>query len=113
MSQPIVRRCATVGTLALILFMAGAGSVHARDLSSAGMAWGWLTEIWSKGASVVASWTGAPSPARNSRSAGSFQKEGPGVDPNGSPRPNGATTSNSACSTCGNEGFGLDPSGRH
>jgi hypothetical protein len=51
-----IRRFATVGTLAFVLFLAGAGASHARDLSSAG-AWGWLQGLWSQGVS----WLGGSS----------------------------------------------------
>jgi hypothetical protein len=106
MSQQNVRRFATVGALALLVFMAGAGSLQARDLSSVRGPWGWFQEIWAQGASVVGSWYGAPAaPGRNPRSAMGLQKEGHGLDPNG------ATTAGPLCMGCGDQGPGADPNG--
>jgi hypothetical protein len=106
MFQQNVRRFATVGALALLFFMAGAGSVQARDLSSVRGPWGWFQEIWSQGASVVGSWYGAPAAfERNPRSTGGLQKVGPGVDPNG------ANNAGPVCLACSDEGLGVDPNG--
>jgi hypothetical protein len=108
-----IRRFATVGTLALVLFLAGAGSSQARDLSSAG-AWGWLQGLWSKGVSWVVGGYGSPAPARPTQRARGPEKQGYGQDPNGSTNPgssNGATTSTPLCPSCGNNGPGQDPNG--
>ena len=55
MRQPIVRRLAIVGTLAMILFVAQPGSAQARELRTAGT-WGWLQQLWTQG--IAALWTG-------------------------------------------------------
>jgi hypothetical protein len=107
-----IRRFATVGTLALVLFLAGAGSSQARDLSSTG-AWGWLQGLWPQGVSWW-EWHGSPAPARPAQRTTGLQKQGPGLDPNGSTSPgssNGATTSGPLCTSCGDQGPGLDPNG--
>ena len=115
MSQQNVRPFATVGALALLLFMAGAGSVQARDLSSVRGPWGWFQEIWAQGASVVGSWHGVPAATKHPRSSGVHQKEGLGVDPSGKAGPgvdpNGAAASGPLCIGCGDQGHGLDPNG--
>jgi len=105
MSQQNVRRFVTVGALALLLFMAGAGSVQARDLSSVRGPWGWFQEIWAQGVSVVGSWYGVPAATKNPRSPGVQQKEGLGVDPNG------ANSAGPVCIGCSDEGLGVDPNG--
>jgi hypothetical protein len=106
MSQQNVRRFATVGALALLLFMAGAGSAQARDLRAISGPLGWFQAIWSQGVSVVGSWYGASAaPGRNLRSAKGMQKEGLGVDPNG------ANSSGPVCLGCSDEGLGVDPNG--
>jgi hypothetical protein len=106
-----IRRFATVGTLAIVLFLTGAGSSQARDLSSVS-AWGWLQGLWSQGVSWLG--VGGGSPARPTGRAAGLQKEGLGADPNGGARPgssSGATTSGPLCTTCADEGLGADPNG--
>lgn len=108
-----IRRFATVGTLALVLFLAGAGASQARDLSSAG-AWGWLQGLWPQGVSWLGGWHGSLAPARPTRRTTGLQKQGYGLDPNGltsSGSSNGATTSGPLCTNCGDQGPGLDPNG--
>jgi hypothetical protein len=107
MSQQMVRRFVTVGTLAAILFVGGAGSVQARDFSP-GNALSWLQELWAKGVSAVWGGAGTPAPARGSGKAGDLRKEGHGLDPNGSPVPSSAT----GCATCSDGGIEIDPNGR-
>ena len=106
-----IRRFTTVGTLVLVLFLAGASASQARDLSAAG-AWRWLQGLWSQGVSWVG--YGSPAPARPAQRATGLQKQGPGQDPNGSTNPgssNGATTASPSCTSCGDQGYGLDPNG--
>lgn len=108
-----IRRFATVGTLALVLFLAGAGASQARDLSSAG-AWGWLQALWSQGVSWLGGWHGSPATARPAQRTTGLQKNGIGQDPNGSTNPgssNGAMTSGPLCTNCTAEGPGGDPKG--
>jgi hypothetical protein len=108
-----IRRFATVGTLALVLFLAGASSSHARDLGSIS-AWGWLQGLWSKGVSWVGGGLGSPTPVRPAQRTTVLQKNGLGQDPNGSTSPgspSGATTSGPLCTNCGDQGYGLDPNG--
>jgi len=108
-----IRRFATVGTLAFVLFLAGAGASHARDLSSAG-AWGWLQGLWSQGVSWLGGWHGSTAPARPTQRTTGLQKNGLGQDPNGSTNPgssNGATTSGPLCTNCGDQGYALGPNG--
>jgi hypothetical protein len=101
-----IRRFATVRTLALVLFLAGAGSSQARDLSSAG-AWGWLQGLWSQGVSWLGGGSSSPAARPARRAAGPLQKNGIGQDPNGSPNPgspSGATTMAPLCTSCGDQG---------
>ena len=108
-----IRRFATVGTLAFVLFLAGAGASQARDLSSV-TAWGWLQGLWSQGVSWLGGGGDSSAPARPTRRAAGLQKEGPGADPNGGTRPgssSGITTSGPLCTTCADEGPGDDPNG--
>jgi hypothetical protein len=107
MSQQMVRRFVTVGTLAAILFVGGAGSVQARDFSP-GNALSWLQELWAKGVPAVWGGAGTPVPVASPRSSGIFLKEGPGVDPNGVPRPSSLTI---GCTTCSDGGLRIDPNG--
>jgi hypothetical protein len=106
-----IRRFATVGTLVIVLSLAGAGAGQARDLGSVS-AWGWLQGLWSQGVSWLGGGGGAP--ARPTQRARGLQKQGPGLDPDGSTHSgssSGTTTSGSACTGCGDQGYGLDPDG--
>jgi hypothetical protein len=98
-----IRRFATVGTLMIVLSLAGAGAGQARDLGSVS-AWGWLQGLWSQSVSWLGGGHGSPAPARHARRATELEKGGPGQDPNGSPSPgtpNSATTSGPLCAGCG------------
>jgi len=103
MSHRSLRRHLTAGVLAAIL--AGAAPAHARDLGTAGRAWLWLQDAWTRGVSAL--WERTPAPARASAA---WQKEGLGLDPNGSasPAPGPAAPD---CTTCSDQGLGLDPNG--
>src|SRR5262249_46333429 len=108
-----IRRFATVGTLAFVLFLSGAGASHARDLGSAG-AWGWLQGLWSQGVSWLGGWHSSPAQVQPARRTMGLQKHGSGLDPIGPTSPgssNGATTSGPLCTSCGDQGYGQDPNG--
>jgi hypothetical protein len=112
MRQPIVRRFAIVGTLAMILFVAQPGSAQAGELRTAGT-WGWLQQLWTQG--IAALWTGpgAPEPARGDRSAGApsaedLRKDGGHIGWPQTPPPPVPPGSLSATSDNGN---GMDPNG--
>ena len=107
-----IRRFATVGTLAFVLFLAGAGASQAQDLSSVS-GWGWLHGLWSQGVSWLGGGGGSPAPARSTKTPG-LEKQGYGLDPDGLTSPgssNGATTSGPLCTSCRDQGPGLDPDG--
>jgi hypothetical protein len=96
MSNTTRRRYLVVGVLIAVLATAGAAPASARDLNSAGSAWLWLQDFWTQGVSSLWGWHGreVPSPGRASGLVPIVAKEGPGLDPNGSPtspRPNAAT----------------------
>jgi len=97
-----IRRFTTVGTLMIVLFLAGAGAGQARDLGSVS-AWGWLQGLWSQSVSWLGG--GQGSPARHARSARELEKQGYGLDPDGftsEGSSNGATTSSAPlCTGCG------------
>ena len=101
MSHRSLRRHLTAGVLAAIL--AGAAPAHARDLGTAGRTWLWLQDAWTRGVSAL--WERTPAPARAARSSAAWQKEGHGLDPNGS------TSPAPACASCGDGGLGIDPNG--
>jgi hypothetical protein len=107
MRQPIVRRFAIAGTLAMILFVAQPGSAQARELRTAGT-WGWLQQLWTQG--IAALWTGpgAPQPARGARGAGELRKDGGGA---GWPVPVPTVPPGSLTGVLSDEGHGLDPNG--
>lgn len=105
MTRQMFRRLVLVGTLAVLLSVAGTGAAQARDLRSMDSTWGWLEKIWTKGMAVLWSWREAPSSEPNHRSKGGLQKQGHGVDPDG------ATTANPLCTVCTDQGNGLDPNG--
>jgi hypothetical protein len=109
---PQIRRFTTVGTLALVLSLAGAGASQARDLSSAS-AWGWLQGLWSKGVSWMGGGYGLTVPAQPAPRLTGLQKEGPGADPNGSTHSSssGGTTTSLPCASCRDQGLGQDPNG--
>jgi hypothetical protein len=107
MNQLMLRRFVTVGALATILFLAASGPAQARGFSSAGPL-GWLQEVWSQGVSGLWNGAGTPAPARNARSAGGLLKQGPGVDPNGSPGPSSVLP---VCATCSDQGYSAGPNG--
>ena len=102
MSYRLLRRTVTVGILAAVLL--GTAPAHARDLGSAGRAWGWIQEVWGRG--VGALWERGVV----QREAGDQRKEGLGLDPNGgtTPRTNSAPAQ---CESCSDQGLGLDPNG--
>jgi hypothetical protein len=108
MSQPTLRRYLTVGILAAVLTAANAAPAQARDLGTAGRAWTWLQGIWTQGVSALWDWnrTGEPGP----KGVLYQEKQGPGLDPNGSTDPRPAAAS-PACGVCTDEGPGLDPNG--
>jgi hypothetical protein len=107
MRQPIVRRFAIVGTLAMVLFVAQPGSAQARELRTEGT-WGWLQQLWTQGISAL--WTGpdAPQPARGARVAGELRKDGGGV---GWSVPVPTVPPGSLTGILSDEGHGLDPNG--
>jgi hypothetical protein len=105
MRQPIVRRFAIVGTVAMILFVARPGAAQARDLRT-GEAWGWLQQLWTQGISALWSGPGAPEPARGARSAGELRKDGLGL---GGPRTLPPDPLGISSDT--DQGHGLDPNG--
>lgn len=108
--QSTFRRYLVAGALATILTLAGAVPANARDLGGAGHAWTWLQDAWTQGVAALWAWPGreAPSPARASGLVPIEAKQGLGLDPNGSPQANSAS---SGCTTCGDQGLGLDPNG--
>jgi hypothetical protein len=85
MTQRTVRRFAAAAALAAILSMAAA-PVQARDLGPTPHVLQWLQDLWSKGAAVLWSWPAAFG------DPGDLRKEGPGLDPNGSPSPSSGST---------------------
>jgi len=103
MSHRSLRRQLTTAVLAAVL--AGAAPAHARDFGTAGRAWTWLQDAWTRGVSAL--WDRKPAPVRNSAA---WQKEGLGLDPNGSasPAPDPAAP---ACASCSDAGPGIDPNG--
>jgi hypothetical protein len=103
MSHRSLRRQLTAAVLAAVL--AGAAPAHARDLGTAGRAWTWLQDAWTRGVSAL--WDRTPAPARNSAA---WQKEGLGLDPNGSTSPAPAPAAPD-CTTCSDQGYGVDPNG--
>gem|GEM_PF-3331651 len=107
------RRYLVLGVLVVVLAAAGAAPANARNLNNAGSAWIWLQDIWNHGVNSLWNWHGHETP-RLSRVSGTVPivaKEGPGLDPNGSPASTGPTSSQPACTGCGDQGLGLDPNG--
>jgi hypothetical protein len=104
MSYRLLRRTVTVGVLAAVLL--SATPAHARDLGTAGSVWGWMQEVWGRG--VAALWDREVVPTR--RPGENQRKEGWGLDPNGATTPRSSSTP-TACSSCSEEGDGLDPNG--
>jgi len=112
MRQRTLQRFVTAGALAVILFIGAAVPAQARDLGTAGRAWGWLEELWTRSVSALGIWTAAPAPTWERRPLRSIhQKEGYGLDPNGSTKPATDPTGEPACGSCSDEGYGLDPNG--
>ena len=105
MTRMMVRRLVIVGTLAVLLSVSGTGAAQARDLRSAGSTWGWLGQVWTKGVAALWGWAEVLPSGQHSKSVGGLQYQGPGLDPN-------SPTANPACSTCSDEGYGLDPNGK-
>jgi len=103
MSHRSLRRHLTAGVLAAIL--AGAAPAHARDLGTAGRAWLWLQDAWTRGVSAL--WDRTPVAERRGQETGWPRKEGPGLDPNGSASPSPGPAA-PACASCGD---GIDPTG--
>jgi hypothetical protein len=75
---------AAVGILAVLLALPGPAGASSLQTRSVGSMWQWLVSLWSHELSVL-------SPGN-----GGFQKEGPGIDPNGGkPAGSGGTNSSS------------------
>ena len=105
MSQRTLQRFVTAGALAAILFIGTAVPAQARDLGTAGHAWGWLEELWTRSVSVLGIWTATPTPTRGPL------KQGLGLDPDGAPKPTANSTDAPVCGSCSDQGYGLDPNG--
>ena len=105
MSQRTLQRFVTAGALAASLFIGAAVPAQARDLGTAGHAWGWLEELWTRSVSVLGIWTAAPTPARGPL------KQGYGWDPSGASTPTANSTGEPACGSCSDQGYGIDPDG--
>jgi hypothetical protein len=104
MSHRSLRRHLTAGVLAAVL--AGAAPAQARDLGTAGRAWLWLQDAWTRGVSAL--WDRTPVAVRRGGGPEDQRKEGDGLDPNGAPKPSSAAP---ACASCSDQGAGLDPLG--
>jgi hypothetical protein len=102
MIQSMLRRSVPALTLATILFITCTGTAQARTFTPAEQAWSWLREVWTQG--VGGLWDGGVR-ARNDRSARLLQKNGIGVG--------GLLLLPPPCTTCANEGPGMDPNGLH
>ncbi|HEX4964391.1 MAG TPA: hypothetical protein VF173_26475 [Thermoanaerobaculia bacterium] len=106
-----LRRCLTVGVLAVLLATAGAVPGNARDLGMAGRAWTWVQAVWEQGFSNL--WDGGGRGATRSRNTNLipyFAYEGPGLDPNGSTNPK-PTVTMPRCPTCEDTTGGGNPKG--
>jgi hypothetical protein len=106
MTQRKAQRFAAAFALAGILFLVAA-PVQARDLGPAPHAWQWIQDLWTKGAFFLWSWgePAAPTP----EISGDLRKQGPGVDPNGSP--SSGSGSNPPANPSGDVTGGSDPNG--
>lgn len=98
MSQRMLRRIVTAGTLAALLALSLPAPADARELGRTGGILQWLKSFWANGVSAL--W-----PSATGEEGRLTTKEGPGIDPNGKPTPpdpSGAT---------GEQGPGIDPNG--
>lgn len=110
MSRPTVRRFIAAGAFALALALAGAPPADARELAGSGHLWQRLARAWEGGLARLLPWTTAPGAPAGSGLRGLAEKEGPGIDPNGSSNP-GPGATGSPCATCGDAGTEEDPNG--
>lgn len=110
MSRRTVQRILAAGALALVLTLAGAPPAHARQLAGPGNLWQRLAQIWQGGLSLLRPWTAAPGDPAGSGLQEITEKEGLGIDPNGSPKP-GSGAASTPCGTCGDAGSPEDPNG--
>jgi hypothetical protein len=108
MFKSMLRRSVPALTLATLLFITCAGTAQARTFTPAGEAWNWLRQVWTEGVGGLWGERVAAVRARDDRSARLLQKNGIGVDPNG-----GLLLFPPPCTTCANEGPGMDPNGLH
>ncbi|MFP5286198.1 MAG: hypothetical protein ACLGI9_10715 [Thermoanaerobaculia bacterium] len=107
MSHRTTDRVLAAGALALALALAGATPAQARELGGPAGVWQRLARAWESGLSLLwPSTTLAESGLR-----GITQKEGLGVDPNGSPKPAPGGTGNVTCGVCGETGLEINPDG--
>jgi hypothetical protein len=95
MTQRTLRRFVTAGACAALLSMGAATPAQARSLGTLDRAWQFFQGLLSWSAPVA-------KPATT-------QKQGLGLDPNGSP--NSATNAQPSCVSCNDQGLGLDPNG--
>jgi hypothetical protein len=108
MIQSMLRRSVPALTLATILFITCTGTAQARTFTPAEQAWSWLRQVWVAG--VGGLWDGgAAVRAKEGISSRRVQKVG-----------NGSLYKSEAlllfpppCTTCANEGPGMDPNGSH
>jgi hypothetical protein len=107
MSHRTTYRVLAAGALALVLALAGATPAQAREPGGPAGVWQRLARAWESGLSLLWPWT---TPAE-SGAQGATRKEGPGIDPNGSPKPAPGATGNATCGTCGETGLEIDPDG--
>lgn len=110
MSRRTVQRILAAGALAFVLALAGAPPAHARPLAGPENLWQRLARVWEGGLSLLRPWATAPGDPAGSGLQGITEKEGPGIDPNGSPKP-GSGATGTPCDTCGGAGSLEDPNG--
>ena len=100
MSQRKVGRVCAAGFLAAALLVAGSAPAGAAERGPVSL-WGWVMKGWQE-------WTGtvfAPSRSAEKPRSGerTWIKQGPGIDPNGDPKPSPTGT---ACQDCGDPATG-------
>ena len=107
MFKSMLRRSVPALTLATILFITCAGTAQARTFTPAEQAWSWLRQVWAEGVGGI--WGGGEGAvrAREDLSSRRVQKVG-SVYKSG-----GLILLPPPCSTCANEGPGMDPNGTH